>query len=535
MKKRRQKKSLVTKSQEPQQTISHIDGKITFEGAVDKYWVELSTTSYRWSPGTQKTYLNDYKKYLAPHFRGKAMAEFQDVEYFEQVIDAVRQQKAAEQKSRKKSKKDKTESETDPMQHFRYILRHIFRVVSEHEGFANPFRGTPFAEVNPETQEEIETKRRTRIQKSFTPLQEYLLARILLKDPLCSGHLIGLLLMWVFGLRNGEACGLTYGDIQIYDEKAGLYIVVIHTTTQPGSRRCRSYGKTSNFYRILVVPPKIYNFLMERKAYIQFLIDQGEIKLPKKIRSIKDMPVACKGYDWTIRSKNDEISATAQKVFEEIGMSDDQVAYFRSQPDETDMLGKIAWDSDYTAYTCRRNMVSTLFILDCPRVFIERWAGHKLSDPNYRLHDFSHRDFLEKFQSILMHRPIVYDIAWDGIQVTASGQLQLRDVSRLTAHIPGNGRCVRIAITPYLPHEKGEISLRRLQNTENPLLANFGQSLSQISLPAEMFVRQEYHDDYKRVYNKLRDTLPETCLNKLAGNINCADAEPPVEDSETKC
>jgi len=194
-------------------------------------------------------------------------------------------------------------------------------------------------------------------------------------------------------------------------------------------------------------------------------------------------------------------------------MSDDQVAYFRSKPDETDVLGMIAWDSDYTAYTCRRNMVSTLFILDCPRVFIERWVGHKLSNPNYRLYDFSHRDFLVKFQSILAHRPIVYDIAWDGIQVTVSCQLQLRDVSKLTAHIPGNGRRVRIAITPYLPHEKCEISLRRLQNTEEPLFVNYGQNLSQVSLPAEMYVRQEYYDDYKRVYNRICDTLPEQCLN----------------------
>ena len=335
--------------------VTEIDGISTFDGALVKYWTVLASSSYTWNLDTQKKYLDDYRNYLAPHFRGSPMSAFTDPEYFEQVIDAVRRQKAAEQQARSKSTAEKADTQTDPMQHFRYILRFLFRIVSEAEGFANPFEGTSFALITPETQDEFEARLRTTIKKSFSPQQEYRLFSILLQDPLAEGQYLGLLGMAVWGLRNGESCGLTYRDLRVLNKETKLYVVTIHKTTKPGSRKCRSYGKTSNFYRILIVPPKIYDFLMERKEYLQKLIDAGIIKLGGKIKSVDDLPIACKGHEWQTRCKNDEITAVAQKVFKEIELTGDQLAYFRSKPDETDLLGNIAWEPDYTAYAVWHN------------------------------------------------------------------------------------------------------------------------------------------------------------------------------------
>ena len=203
----------------PEGIATEIDGISTFDGALVKYWTALASSSYTWNLDTQKKYLDDYRNYLAPHFRGSPMSAFTDPEYFEQVIDAVRRQKAAEQQARSKSTAEKTDPQTDPMQHFRYILRFLFRIVSEAEGFANPFEGTTFALINPETQDEFETRLRTTIKKSFSPQQEYRLFSILLQDPLAEGQYLGLLGMAVWGLRNGESCGLTYRDLRVLNEK----------------------------------------------------------------------------------------------------------------------------------------------------------------------------------------------------------------------------------------------------------------------------------------------------------------------------
>lgn len=497
----------------PAGIVTEIDGISTFDGALVKYWKLLASTSYTWNLDTQQKYLDDYRNYLAPHFRGQPMSAFTDLEYFERVIDEVRRQKAAEQRARSKAIVEKAEPQTDPMQHFRYILRFLFRIVSEAEGFANPFKGTSFALINPETQEDFETRLRTTIKKSFTPLQEYRLFSILLQDPLAEGEYLGLLGMAVWGLRNGESCGLTYRDIRVLNEKTKLYVVTIHKTTKPGSRRLRSYGKTSNFYRILIVPPKIYDFLMQRKEHLQKLIDAGVIKLGGKIKSVDDLPIACKGREWEIRCKNDEITEVARNVFTEIELTDDQLAYFRSKPDETDLLGNIAWEPDYTAYACRRNMASWLFMLDVPRVYIERWMGHALSDPNYRLSDFSHQDFLETYQHLLMRRPIVYDVAWHGTHVNVCDHTQLSNVTRFSASIPGNGQRVRITITPYLPHETMEVWMQRIGNVNSPLHVRYGQSPSQAKIPDEILVRQEIHDEYRQVYRRIRDSLPLRLIN----------------------
>ena len=474
----------------PQTPLYSIDGKITFDGAVKKYWTELSK---HWNAETQRVYRRHYSELLAPHFYGQPLCNFNDPSFFDNVIDEVRRATAA---NRRKST-EQAESQNDPMQHYAYILRRLFRITAEGEGFANPFVGTNFAVENVPTQEEIEAKIRTRLQKSFSPLQEWKLADELLNDPYCSGTLLGLTLCWAFGLRNGESCGLTWGDIHPMPGHPDLHILIVHTATIPGTRTARSKGKTPNFYRIWPIPQVIFEFLSKRKAHIEELIRMGKVEFSGKIHSVNDMPIACKGNEWTVRSTSDEISAIAQKVFLKIGLTEEDHAFYRRKPDESDPLGIIAWDDDLSAYTCRRNVATLLFILGFSLAQIQFLMGHNITDGNYSRHHFTNPDQLATLYALYKQRPIVNTINFDPPSIVITDSTIMRDVTDINILLSGSGKA-RVRIIPYLPNEKCTISL--LNPNDTVVDACYQQCDSLAALPNTICMRHELHAAYRHAF-----------------------------------
>lgn len=103
---------------------------------------------------------------------------------------------------------------------------------------------------------------------------------------------MGIMLMFVFGLRNAEAYTITFGNIM---EINGRYYLSSHSSVNAKNAKAEIIGKTYNMYRILPIPDVVYRFLMKRKAYIQSLIDDGEIRLGADggVGDINHMPIAC--------------------------------------------------------------------------------------------------------------------------------------------------------------------------------------------------------------------------------------------------
>lgn len=488
----------------PEYQIDYIDDQITFAGAVDKYWDQLSVS---WNEDTQATYRSHYRFDLGPYFLDRPMADYDDMNYFLQVIDNIRRTKAG-----KKSRKKKyTPPKTDPMRHYEYILRRLFRITAAGEGFADPFLGTNFGHENVDPPEISTAKERMMLQKSFSPGQEYQIADALLKDPLCNGELVGLLLMWVFAYRNKEACGVTWGDIKPMMEYPGLYKLILHTSGKKDLRSARTGGKTPNMFRIWVIPEKIYAFLMQRKAHIEELIRQGEIQFPKHIRSIDNMPIACKGQKWTVRCTSKELSAAGQQLFRTIKMTNDQYDYFGRHPESSDLLGIIAWDRDITTYTFRRNAATHLFILGLKLEHIQYLMGHKIWNIAFRRHDFSNEELQHALYQKICQRPIINDISFDSEPVTLKEDLQIKDISQLNAILTEHEGRIQIRITPYLPHEPIRVSLKAIPSGNEPtsVAASYRQTPSQMSLSQDIYMIQEYHDSYKRAKSRYQTERPD--------------------------
>lgn len=312
--------------------------------------------------------------------------------------------------------------------------------------------------------------------------------------------------MWVFAYRNKEACGVTWGDIHPMKEHPGLYKLALHTSGTKNKRSARTGGKTNNMYRIWVIPEKIYTFLMQRKAHIEELIERGEIQFPKHIHSIDSMPIACKGHKWTVRCTSRELSAAGQQLFRDIKMTTDQYDYFGRHPDSSDWLGTIAWDRDITTYTFRRNAATHLFILGLKLEHIQYLMGHKIWNIAYQRHHFSNDDLQYELYLKTRQRPIVNDISFGSKPISLKEDLHIKDISQLNTVLAEYEGKIQIRITPYLPHEPIHVSLKALSRDceSTSIAASFRQSPSQMSLPQDIYMLQEYHDSYRRAKNRYR-------------------------------
>ena len=499
------KKKKNRRNETKEEPIVSIDGKITFWGAVVKYWPSLSTY---WNTLTQKTYQGDYYEILAPYFKEKSLAEYNDAEYFEHVINLIR-----EKGMRRSSKKKEYYSEST-LQHFRYLLTRLMRYASEGEGFINPLLGTTFGDTTVPPTIEVAARLRTSLQKSFSSKQEYQIADEIFTDPLEPGELIGLLLMWVFGWRNKESCGFLWGDIQPLPEHPGLYMLVLHMSNIKDSRDTHSKGKTRNMYRIWVIPPLVYDFLMTRKAHIQSLIDSGEITFTEKIKSIDHMPIVCKGHNWLVRCKASELSAAGQSLFRKIKLTDEQQQYFSAKPDSSDKLGSMAWDKDPTTYSLRRNVATHLYILlggdesslggDEILPKVQYLLGHEILESGQHRHDYSNPSLQFELYEKLKQRPIVNNIQFEAEPIEIREDVRLKDVTRQQAKITGRNRKVRVRVIPYAPHEPCNISLKAIPfgDTLTPIEVTYKQVESDARIPASVYMIGKYHEMYYREFKR---------------------------------
>lgn len=88
------------------------------------------------------------------------------------------------------------------------------------------------------------------IPKSLTTLEEVKLIHIIESDISESGFAAGLAIMFYLGLRPGECCGLTYGDIRPLDGYDGVRCLYV-TRQIRSTNEMTNHLKTENAYRIL--------------------------------------------------------------------------------------------------------------------------------------------------------------------------------------------------------------------------------------------------------------------------------------------
>ena len=394
----------------------------TFRGALE---YRYSHISMYWNDSTKKKYEREYNNIIIPALKDhneKTMREYTKSDYLEAL-----------QRIREKGyivngiKHSYTES---TIKHFGNLIYYVVYYASEYGLCDNVLWGSEFEVDTFSERDEIEEK--TFLKKSLSIKQEYELANELLEDAYEEGEKVALLLMWGLGLRNGEACGLNYGDIKPLRGHDDCCVAWIYKSTQIKSRALQAGGKTVNTGRIIPVPEVILEFLKKRKIIIEQLLIECNSSL-----NIDELPICNSGElnnnNFFIRCKADEITAAACKVFETVDISSRQIAYLDRELSESNVADMLK-EKEPTAYLLRRNFATQMQILGLKISEIQYLIGHDVEDAYESRNAFVDGDRIYSMYTKLKQREVLNYIA----SKKNDAEICIRKGKKVKIHISAN-------------------------------------------------------------------------------------------------
>ena len=245
------------------------------------------------------------------------------------------------------------------------------------------------------------------LTKSFTNDEERKLVEILLKNPLtCIGEEVGLSTSLVTGVRENECCGLNYGDILEFAHYKNVYKLRIFESTSLHSNILKAGTKTDNGPRYIVLISAYVDYIFKRMEYLKsiltFPITDEEGKVYK---SVLDLPIACKGTNYTQRCKSEDIAKVGKKIFkDDLHMNEIRVA--KIDEDRLDAMDAGIYYKDVTLYAMRRNFDTHCYNLGFSETQIQYIMGHEIKDKRFRRCDLIDEDYLIEKYNLLEQTPI---------------------------------------------------------------------------------------------------------------------------------
>ncbi|MGN1158335.1 MAG: hypothetical protein ACI4TK_19355 [Agathobacter sp.] len=437
--------------------ISQIDGKPTFRGIIDDY---LDEEKVHWRlDSTIKSYGADFDSKILPKLldHNRKTIDQYTKEDFDQVVQIIKEEGKSASGKVFQPYADST------IQHFRHIIYEVVKAAVEAKLCEDILWGTEYAlteKKHEDYSEEIEEL--VRLKKSFTPEEEKKIAAAVFTNPRQRGQEMGILLMDAFGLRNNEACGTDFGCIKPMDGHAGSYELWVYQSTKRGTNILGSSGKTKNADRIIPIPDLVYQFLMERKEFVESelrrIAEEQGIKRDE-LPDIDELPIACCGTNYMERCASRHLTAACRELFKEIGVSEKMLAYLDRdlhQNDYSELKEKEA-----TAYTFRRNFGTHLFILGLDEAEIQYIIGHDVEDPYETRNEYVNEDRRYAIKLKMEQRPIFNTIhpvnritfspCANSIEASAHGHLQVE--------IPAEPGIYQIHIQSKEPGEEMDVTL----------------------------------------------------------------------------
>lgn len=337
----------------------------------------------------------------------------------------------------------------------RYIKR-IFEV-AENNNICQDIFWTQ--EQDPSEEKQDGKYEKKRLPKSLDVNDEKKICNEVMIDPCQQGETMGLALMYDTALRNSEAAAQVFRNILLIN---GHHYLASHTSMDPELVIIRMGGKTYNMYRLIPLSEKMIKLLLARKEYLQKKINAGIIVFDSSsdIKSIEDMPIACKGHDYLVHCTSRDLTAEGRRIFHKIKF--DKEAFFLAQEEARHVEGY--WPDneikDGTSYLLRRHMGETLKDLGCTEAQIQFYLGHVIVDENKKRNDFPNPDMLEKLRDIVIRRPVTNSVETQVHRFSGKEKLIVEDATSTTIKLPYNGKKYRITLIPNEPQEPINVVIR---------------------------------------------------------------------------
>lgn len=350
--------------------------------------------------------------------------------------------------------------------HFRYLIYVVFNYSALY-GFCHDFLwGSKF--VVSESREEVAVLSKTKIKRSLTIQQEKDLLKEIMADPCEDGKLVALLLMFSLGLRDGEACGLDFGDIRVLPYHEDCYVAIIRQTTIPNTCIVQSSGKTWNSGRKIPIPDYVADFLLKRKQAIEQIIAEEDLDI-----DIDRVPVAGAGYvvneNHTCfdRLMADRVTDQARTLFKNVGIEAEVLGTLELEMEEDYKKLEVS-ESNVTAYLLRRNYATHLKVLGLDLPDIQYLLGHCIEDPYVNRPDYTDDKLYSLIQKLrfrpLLNKPEASTIIVEpGKETIVTGEKQLV--------IPMDGDILKIRMTPLEQGDQIMVSTINTKQKDQRILA----------------------------------------------------------------
>ena len=395
--------------------IASVDGKSTFAGVIVDFFDEMCEDNYWRAESTRKHYIADYERRVLPFIDEHDQRTIDSYTYTEyrEIISMIRNTgKYSEER----------------ILHFMRLMGAVTRMAEKKYGYPNVLWGTAF-----ELPASLDAKEKVRelitLKRSLSPKQEIELYRKLTSDVRMSGQSFGVYLMFLFGVRNGEAAAITFSDILESYTEDGFHALVIYKTIESKQHRLVSSGKTKNADRIVPIPEEAYRYLMLRKKYVAE-------QTGKCVNELEDYPVACVGRDFERNSTPDQIAQAAKVIFAEIGLKPKVLTYL----DYEILRGEdpvVVREKDPTSYLMRRNFATQMGIIGMNEPEIQFLLGHDITDAYETRNEMVSFESLKRMGKKMRERALFYKSAEDVdlSDVDYNVEVAVKDFSAVNLHL----------------------------------------------------------------------------------------------------
>ncbi len=393
-------------------TISSNDLALSTSALYNKYEKDI-ISAFGWVEGTQSTYRNTIDS-AAPFLCGIPFSEC-TVEDFDSAIAQMNEIRVASGKS---SYSDST------IKGFRSVFRDlcVFSEVYSKGLYYNTLWGSYWRSDRPKPSRKRLTKaqrlkqareelteridRQVKLPRSLTIPQEIKLLDIIRSGIQMSSFFIGLAILYYMGVRPGECCGVTFGDIRPLAGYPGTYCMYVYTQITRLDLETNKL-KTFNAYRILPVPTELLKLIFIRKKIVEDLLhdDCSNCFIVCEDDTEKGLRKPCNRKQFRI---------FCQTILRKIDVEERVVTNLSNELRHSELSEK-----NVTSYLLRRNYATSLLAacgMDDDE--LKYLMGHDIGVSDEKRHDFVNPDVLFQLWKKLNRRS--FEEAADEITYTVA-------------------------------------------------------------------------------------------------------------------
>lgn len=315
------------------------------------------------------------------------------------------------------------------------------------------------------------------------------------------GAYVGFFLMLAAGLRNGEACGLTFRDLREIREHPGRYYLSIVQTVRSGTREGQIGGKTRNVYRKVPIPRKVAELLLVLRSK-----REQELRQHPECADVvvDDLPISRHSRkDLRSRCSQDDLSRIGREILRDSGIREQELYVLsrqllqeeerRRELDLDDAYGAV--EREPTSYLARRHFATTMSILGFSILEIRYLMGHDLDENFIRRKDFSDEEVYE--MSLRMDRRAVYNpVSAENQSVIRAGEeLHLTRAGEVEVELQLENADHYVILAETL-HAGDQINLELEADADDGMLLLSSVSVPQTASCENVTLFQNYHAAY---------------------------------------